>query len=300
MTGWLPVDKPAGVTSAQAVNRLKRLLSARKAGHAGTLDKPAAGVLAVAFGEATKTIPYVMDSRKSYTFRVKFGESTTTDDATGEIMESSPARPSDNDIKSALERFRGEILQVPPQYSAVKVGGRRAAAHAAAGDGKKLAARPLTVYRLELSSRESSDVAEFKMECGKGGYVRSVARDLGRSLGCLGHVLNLIRTAAGPFTLNECAEFPTEAEDHACSYLKERMSPLEAGLSGIPELACDVQAALRIQSGNPVRLDMSRHQKNACAWASCNGRAVAVGKTADGIFYPKRVINISLNESAPS
>ncbi len=292
MNGWLPIDKPAGITSTTAVNQLKRVLNAAKAGHAGTLDKPATGVLAVAFGEATKTVSYAMDSRKSYTFTVRFGASTTTDDATGTILETSISRPSDEEIKAAMSHFQGNIHQIPPQYSAVKIDGKRAAAHAAVGKAISLSARPLTVYKLELAGRSSPDRAMFDMECSKGGYVRSIARDLGQSLGCYGHVEELRRTAVGPFALEACAAFSTETDQQDYSALMQRLLPIEAGLSGKQELPCNRETAVKIQYGNSVRLSAASHSSaaDAMAWASCEGRAVAIGSVIDGIFHPKRII----------
>ena len=293
VTGWLAIDKPSGVTSAQVVNKVKWQLSARKAGHAGTLDKPATGVLAIALGEATKTIQYVMDSRKTYTFRVKFGESTTTDDATGEILETSSVRPTDNEINAALEEFRGEIFQVPPQYSAVKVEGKRAAAHAASGKVKALKPRPLKVYRLELNSRDSAEVAEFGMECGKGGYVRSIARDLGQFLGCHAHVLELRRTAAGPFQLKDCVNFPCGADINNCGDLNRFLAPLELGLTGLTEFKCSFQDSKTIRTGVPVQFAARNHKVTTHSWVSCNGNAVAIGEFVGGFFSPKRIIRDS-------
>ena len=183
--GWLAIDKPEGMTSADVVAAVKRSLRAGKVGHAGTLDRPATGVLALAFGEATKTIPHVMDSRKTYRFTVRFGQSTATDDATGEPVAESELRPSREDILGALHRFRGDIMQRPPDYSAVKIAGRRASSLAAAGEAAELASRPLRVHRLELVRTIDDSHAELELECGKGGYVRSIARDLGEVLGCL-------------------------------------------------------------------------------------------------------------------
>ncbi|MEO6299055.1 MAG: tRNA pseudouridine(55) synthase TruB, partial [Paracoccaceae bacterium] len=188
VSGWLVVDKPAGITSTSVVNKVKWAFGAQKAGHAGTLDPAATGVLAVALGEATKTVPYVTDALKCYRFVVTFGAATSTDDAEGEVVETSASRPSDAEILAALGGFRDEIQQVPPQFSAVKVDGARAYDLAREGEEMDLAARPLWVERLEMIGRPDADHVELEMICGKGGYVRSIARDLGRLLGCLGHV----------------------------------------------------------------------------------------------------------------
>ena len=207
--GWLILDKPAGPTSTAAVTLVRRALDARKAGHAGTLDPAATGLLAVALGEATKTVPHAGDGLKTYRFTVRWGAATTSDDAEGAVIATSEARPTPEAITAALPAFRGDILQVPPQVSAVKVEGARAYDLARAGEVMDLAARQLHVARLELVEVPGPDTAVLEMECGKGGYVRSIARDLGAALGCLGHVQSLRRLAAGPFALG--AAVPWEA-----------------------------------------------------------------------------------------
>ncbi|MGB5835726.1 MAG: tRNA pseudouridine(55) synthase TruB, partial [Albidovulum sp.] len=189
ISGWLVVDKPAGITSTSVVNKVRWAFDAKKAGHAGTLDPDATGVLAVALGEATKTVPYITDALKCYRFAVRLGQATKTDDAEGEVVDRSDLRPSDEQIVAGLAAFRGDIMQVPPQFSAVKVEGERAYALARAGEEMELAARELWVESLEMVSRPDADTVELEMVCGKGGYVRSVARDLGAALGCFGHVL---------------------------------------------------------------------------------------------------------------
>ena len=188
ISGWLVVDKPAGPTSTAIVNKVRWAFDARKAGHAGTLDPEATGVLAVALGEATKTVPYITDALKAYTFTVRFGQATNTDDAEGEVIAESDLRPSDDDIKEALAGFIGEIEQVPPQFSAVKIDGQRAYKLARDGEDIEIAARPLWVEELILTDRPDKDHAVLEMTCGKGGYVRAIARDLGKVLGCHGHV----------------------------------------------------------------------------------------------------------------
>ena len=199
VSGWVVVDKPAGLTSNAVVGKLRWAFGAKKAGHAGTLDPAATGVLAIALGEATKTVPYVTDALKAYEFTVRFGVATNTDDAEGEVIETSDNRPSDDEIRAELPAFEGDILQVPPAFSAVKIDGERAYARARAGEEVELAARPLWVESLEMTGRPDADHVTLRMVCGKGGYVRAVARDLGRALGCLGHVTTLRRTWSGPF-----------------------------------------------------------------------------------------------------
>lgn len=292
VSGWLVVDKPAGVTSTAVVNKVKWALSAQKAGHAGTLDPAATGVLAVALGEATKTVPYITDALKCYRFVVRLGAATTTDDAEGTVTETSALRPSDADIEAALAGFRGDILQVPPQFSAVKVEGERAYDLAREGEVMDLAARPLWVERLEMLARPDADHVELEMVCGKGGYVRSVARDLGRALGCLGHVLWLRRTWSGPFdaadgvSLEDIDRMAKTEELDAC------LKPLELGLADLPELPATPEGAARLRNGNPGMVLTSTAEYGEEAWASYQGRAVAVGVYKAGELHPTRVFNL--------
>ncbi|HSF92159.1 MAG TPA: tRNA pseudouridine(55) synthase TruB, partial [Paracoccaceae bacterium] len=193
ISGWLVVDKPLGLTSSAVVNKVKWAFDAQKGGHAGTLDPDATGVLAIALGEATKTVPYITDAEKAYRFTIRLGQATNTDDADGEVIANSDMRPSDADILAALPKFTGQIMQVPPQFSAVKVDGERAYKRARDGEEMDLAARPLFVESLELVERPDANHAVLEMVCGKGGYVRSIARDLGAELGCYAHVTQLRR-----------------------------------------------------------------------------------------------------------
>lgn len=283
--GWLILDKPAGVTSADAVARAKRTLDAEKAGHAGTLDPAATGLLALAFGEATKTVPFIADARKSYRFTVRWGTATTTDDAEGAPVATSDARPERAAIEAALPAFTGDILQIPPQVSAVKVDGERAYARARAGETLELAPRPLHVARLVLVDEPDADTATFEMTCGKGGYVRSIARDLGAALGCLGHVATLRRLATGPFDLAGAASW----DDLAAPDLAERLLPIEAALAGVPELACPPALAPRLLNGNPLPLPGARLAEGDTAWASRDGVPLAVGTWRGGALHPSRV-----------
>jgi tRNA pseudouridine55 synthase len=281
------LDKPAGVSSAAAVAKAKRALDARKAGHAGTLDPAATGLLAIALGEATKTVGFVADARKAYRFTVRWGAATATDDAEGAVIATAAARPDEAAIRAALPAFTGEIMQVPPRVSAVKVEGERAYARARAGEALELAARPLRVERLELVAVEGADTAVFEMVCGKGGYVRSIARDLGERLGCLGHVLALRRLWSGPFTLEQAVSWGAlEARDEA---LAERLLPVRAALGGLPEIACAAAAASRLRNGNPVALPDAELTEGATAWASLGEAPVAVGVWRGGALHPTRV-----------
>jgi len=290
ISGWLIVDKPAGVTSTAVVNKVKWALSAQKAGHAGTLDPDATGVLAVALGEATKTIPYITDALKCYQFRVVLGAATDTDDASGAVIATSGVRPTDDQIEAALGAFRGDIMQVPPQYSAVKVDGERAYDLAREGEAMDLAARVLWVERLVMLGRPDADHVDLEMVCGKGGYVRSIARDLGKALGCLGHVEWLRREWSGPFEAGQgvtLAEIDAEAKTDA---LDARLLPLELGLTDLPEFTATPEGAARLRNGNPGQV-IGHADWGTEAWASLNGQAVAVGHYRGGELHPSRVFN---------
>jgi tRNA pseudouridine55 synthase len=291
VSGWVVIDKPAGVTSTAVVNKVKWAFEAQKAGHAGTLDPAATGVLAVALGEATKTVPFITDALKCYRFRVAFGAATSTDDAEGAVLATSPARPAPAAIAAALAAFRGQILQVPPQVSAVKVDGARAYDLAREGESFDLAARPLWVERLELLGCPDADHADLEMVCGKGGYVRAIARDLGAALGCLGHVAWLRREWSGPFRA-DCG-LSLEALDLLARTpaLEAHLLPLELGLAGLPELPATAEGAARLAHGNPGEVLSSTARPGDAAWASHAGRAVAVGTYIGGALHPSRVFN---------
>lgn len=292
VNGWLVVDKPAGVGSTTVVNKVKWAFGAQKAGHAGTLDPAATGVLAVALGEATKTVPYITDALKCYHFRVTFGASTTTDDAEGEVLETRDTRPTDAEIQAALGAFRGEIAQVPPQFSAVKVNGERAYDLAREGEVMDLAARPLWVERLEVLARPDDDHVDLEMVCGKGGYVRSIARDLGRALGCLGHVAWLRREWSGPFCASEGVSLEDIDRLAKTPEIDALLKPLELGLADLPELPCTPEGAVRLRNGNPGMVLTSSAQYGDEAWASYQGRPVAVGIYKAGELHPSRVFNL--------
>ncbi len=286
--GWVIVDKPAGIGSTDVVGKVRWAFGAQKAGHAGTLDPAATGVLAVALGEATKTVPLIMDARKCYRFLVAFGVATGTDDAGGQVLARSEVRPTDGQILAALPAFRGLIQQVPPQVSAVKVDGARAYDLAREGVEMDLAPRPLLVERLEMTGRPDADHAGFEMVCGKGGYVRSIARDLGQALGCLGHVAWLRREWSGPFAaLGACSMEDIErlARTEAIDQL---LQPLEMGLSGLPELRATPEGAVRLRNGNPGQV-LGHIAYGDEAWASLDGQAVAVGRYMGGELHPSRV-----------
>lgn len=292
VNGWLVVDKPAGVGSTTVVNKVKWDFGAQKAGHAGTLDPAATGVLAVALGEATKTVPYITDALKCYRFRVVLGASTTTDDAEGQVLDTRDRRPTDAEIMAALDAFRGEITQVPPQYSAVKVDGERAYDLAREGEAMELAARPLWVERLEVLARPDADHVDLEMVCGKGGYVRSIARDLGRALGCLGHVQWLRREWSGPFCASEGVSLEDIDRLAKSPEIDALLKPLELGLADLPELPCTPEGAVRLRNGNPGMVLTASVQYGDEAWASYQGRPVAVGIYKAGELHPSRVFNL--------
>ncbi|UWQ49861.1 tRNA pseudouridine(55) synthase TruB [Leisingera caerulea] len=289
ISGWLVVDKPAGLTSTAVVNKVRWALDAKKAGHAGTLDPEATGVLAVALGEATKTVPYITDALKAYTFTVRLGQATNTDDAEGEVIAESDARPTDEQIKEALLPFLGEIMQVPPKFSAVKIDGQRAYKLARDGEDVEIAARPLWVEELIMLDRPDEDHVVLEMTCGKGGYVRSIARDLGAALGCHGHVKELRRIWSGPFDAEDGISLELIDELAKSPELDQYLRPLEEGLADLPELKCTPQGAVRLRNGNPGMVMAADVEYGDEAWASLEGKAVAVGIYKSGELHPSRV-----------
>jgi tRNA pseudouridine55 synthase len=290
VSGWLAVDKPVGPTSSDVVNRVRRAFSAQKAGHAGTLDPMASGLLAIAFGEATKTVPYFADAAKAYRFTVRFGVATDTDDAEGRVTGESPLRPGDAALAAALPRFLGVTMQAPPRYSAVKIAGQRAYALARADADVAPAPRPVRIDALTLIDRPDPDTAVLQMVCGKGTYVRALARDLGAMLGTPAHVTMLRRIWSGPFEATEAlplARIEALAGEDAAA-LDALLLPLETGLAGLPELRCGEAAADRLRHGNPAPVPAGADD-GATAWASQAGHAVAVGVHRAGVLHPTRV-----------
>ena len=289
ISGWVIVDKPAGITSTAVVNKVRWALEAKKAGHAGTLDPEATGVLAIALGEATKTVPFITDALKCYTFTVRFGQATNTDDAEGEVISTADQRPSDDDIKAVLGDFIGDIMQVPPQFSAVKVDGVRAYKKARDGEEMALAARPLWVEELLLVDRPDADTAVFEMTCGKGGYVRSIARDVGAKLGCFGHVLRLRREWSGPFDAGCAITLDRVDELARTPALDEHVRPLAMGLVDLDEVICPAQSVAKLRNGNAAHVIASGVEFDQEVWASFEGDPVAVGHYRAGEFHPTRV-----------
>lgn len=296
--GWLVLDKPVGMTSTHAVSLVKRAFAAKKAGHAGTLDPLASGVLPIALGEATKTVSFVMEGRKTYRFTVRWGAETDTDDAEGRVIARSDVRPSAADIRAVLPRFTGRLMQTPPRFSAVKVGGERAYDLAREGEEVNLDPRPVEVEQLELLSQPDPDHAEFTAQCGKGMYVRALARDLGRALGTFGHVAALRRTAVGPFdeeeavSLEQLRQAPSAAAGMAGAPL-QLLLPVEAALAQLPTLAVTRSDAGRLVRGQAVLL-RGRDAPVMAGWVAvrAQGCLIALAEVDRGELRPRRIFNL--------
>ena len=293
ISGWVIVDKPEGIGSTDIVSKVRWAFDAKKAGHAGTLDPDATGLLAVALGEATKTIPLVTDALKAYEFTLRFGAATTTDDASGATVATSDVRPGDDALAAALGGFTGDIEQVPPDVSAVKVGGARAYDLAREGEKLDLAPRPLYVESLELLARPDPDHAVLRLVCGKGGYVRAIARDLGRALGSAAHVTALRRVWSGPFDIEDAVSLDTIVSLARTPELDAHLSAVEDGLADIPAAQVSQLAAQRLAHGNPAEVLSTDADYGETAWASHLGRALAIGTYRAGHFYPSRVLNLA-------
>jgi tRNA pseudouridine55 synthase len=292
ISGWLVIDKPAGVTSTTVVNRVRRAFDAKKAGHAGTLDPDATGILPVAFGEATKTIPYLEPALKAYDFTMRFGAATDSDDASGAVIETRDARPTDDAIRAALPAFTGDIEQVPPRVSAVKLDGARAYDLAREGAAFELKSRPLYVDELTLTDRPDADHARLMFVCGSGGYVRSIARDLGDVLGCLGHVTSLRRSWVGPFDEDHAVTLETVEQATGTDALDALLRPVAMGLFDLPELKTTAEGAARMKNGQAGDVLPGGADYGDLAWASFNGQPVAVGRARGGTLQPERVFNL--------
>ena len=290
--GWVVLDKPLGLGSTQAVGRVRRLFGAQKAGHGGTLDPLASGVLPIALGEATKTVPFVMDGRKEYRFTLRFGEARSTEDAEGEVTATSPVRPTDEAIRAALVRFTGEIEQMPPAYSALKIGGQRAYDLARAGETVALTPRQVRIDRLELLVRPDADHADFVVGCGKGTYIRSLGRDLALALGTVGHLAALRRTVAGPFREEAAISLSKlEALGHIPPLLGA-LAPVETALDDIPALALTEAQADRLRQGQPVLLTRDVPPSGALLRAEAGSRLVALVRSDGVALKPVRVFNL--------
>jgi tRNA pseudouridine55 synthase len=311
ISGWLVLDKPVGMGSTEAVSKIKWLFQAEKAGHAGTLDPLASGMLPIALGEATKTVPYVQDGAKIYRFTVAWGQERSTDDLEGPVTKTSDRRPSRAEVEALLAKYTGVIMQTPPQFSAIKISGERAYDLAREGETVDIPAREVEIGRLDIVEHDA-DHTMFEVECGKGTYVRSLARDMGRDLDCFGHVSELRRVEVEPFTQEdfvtiaelEAARFgaPDEGGEDAANATDAIETPIDfdaidallvdtaAALDCLPQIAISDDAATKIRLGNPVIIrgrDAPVEAEEACATA--RGKLVAIGAIEQGMFKPKRV-----------
>jgi len=297
--GWIVIDKPPGLSSSAVVGRVKRLTGAAKVGHAGTLDPLATGVLPMALGEATKTVAYLMDGRKAYCFTVRWGEARDTDDAEGAVTAVSDTRPTTAEIEAVLGRFRGSIEQVPPAFSAIKVGGRRAYALARGDAAPALSARTVQIHDLTLKAMPDRDHAEFEAVSGKGAYMRSLARDLAVALGTVGHVSALRRTAVGPFHESQAISLDKlESLGHSAP-LSGHLLPVETVLDDIPALALTEREARKLSHGQAIpvlpvasRSPFKNIGQGDVVRAMVEGRLVALAKIKGGEIRPFRVINL--------
>jgi tRNA pseudouridine55 synthase len=296
VNGWLIFDKPQGMTSTQAVSRVKRLYQAAKAGHAGTLDPLATGVLPIAFGEATKTVPFVVDGSKEYRFTVRFGAETETDDAEGKVSGRSERRPSRAEIEAVLPNFTGEIEQIPPRYSALKVEGARAYDLARDEEDFELEPRRVSIARLTLLDHPDQDRCMLEARCGKGTYVRALARDLGRALGSLGHVEELRRTQVGSFSDERAvplARLEALAESSGHEALAALLEPVETALRDVPALALSGADADRLRRGQAVLLrGRDAPIIEGTVYATSRGTLVALGEVSKGELKPRRIFNL--------
>ena len=299
INGWVILDKPADMTSTSAVGTVRRIFNARKAGHAGTLDPLATGVLPIALGEATKTLPFVVDTQKHYQFTLRWGIATNTDDREGNPIKESEVRPGETDIRNVLSQFIGDVMQVPPVYSAIKIGGQRAYDLARNGEDVELEARSIYIDALELIAIQDADHAIFSVVSGKGAYMRGLARDLARALGTVGHIAALRRTAVGPFheidtiSLDELESF---GQSPAAS---GGLRPVETPLDDIPALALTEQEAARLRNGQVVPLirktDLERisaFKDGETVLATATGKPVALTRYSAGEVRPVRVLHI--------
>ncbi|WP_320200326.1 tRNA pseudouridine(55) synthase TruB [Agrobacterium sp. rho-13.3] len=297
ISGWLILDKPFDFGSTEAVSKIKWLFNAQKAGHAGTLDPLASGMLPIALGDATKTVPYVMDGRKVYEFTVTWGEERTTDDMEGEVLNTSTDRPDEQAIRDLLPNYTGTIQQIPPQFSAIKIAGERAYDLARSGEVVEIPAREVEIHRITLLACPDANTAHFEVECGKGTYVRALARDLGQDLGCYGFISQLRRSMVAPFSEGAMVPLEKLVEFEAIEDRDERLAALDAylidtseALSSLPHLAINDDQAQRLKMGNAILLrGRDAPTQESEAYATARGKLIAIGEIGEGEFRPKRV-----------
>ncbi len=298
LDGWLVIDKPSGLTSTDVVNRVRRGFDAQKAGHGGTLDPLATGVLPVAFGAATKTVPYVMEGTKLYRFTLRLGETRDTDDADGQVTATSAHRPTNAEIEAALPRFQGDIMQVPPVFSAIKIEGERAYDMAREGRPPVLEPRPARVDRFALVERPEADTAVFEVQSGKGVYMRSLARDLALACGTLGHVAALRRLRVGPFTEAQAIALDkVTGPDHTAPASPDLLLPVATALADIPALALTDAEASDLKHGQAIslvalmgRIPVSADPGGGLARAMAGGRVLGLCRLQGGWLKPERML----------
>jgi tRNA pseudouridine55 synthase len=294
--GWLVLDKPINMTSTQAVGIIRRVFNAQKAGHSGTLDPLATGILPIALGEATKTVSFAVDGEKAYRFTVRWGAETDTDDTEGTVTKTSDLRPDRASIEALLPQFHGEIMQVPPAYSAIKVDGARAYDLARDGEIVVLEARPVFIDSLQLVDMPDEATSVFEARCGKGTYVRALARDMGRLLGCHGHVIALRRTRVGPFEEEAAVtmdDLMAAADSGDPDQLSQLLQPVEAALAELPELLVSQSDAASLARGQTVLIrGRDAPILSGPAYATSKGRLIALGELAKGALHPTRVFNL--------
>jgi tRNA pseudouridine55 synthase len=294
--GWLVLDKPINMTSTQAVGAVRRAFNAQKAGHSGTLDPLATGILPIALGEATKTVSFAVDGQKAYRFTVRWGAEPETDDTEGAVSKNSDKRPARAEIEALLPRFHGEIMQVPPAYSAIKVDGARAYDLARDGETVVLEPRPVVIESLKLVDMPDDATSVFEARCGKGTYVRAIARDLGRLLGCYGHVIALRRTEVGPFDEARAISMDAllaAAESDDPEAISKLLLPVEAALADLPELLVSQSDAATLARGQTVLIrGRDAPILTGPAYATSKGRLIALGELAKGALHPTRVFNL--------
>jgi tRNA pseudouridine55 synthase len=295
--GWVALDKPYGMTSTQAVAKVRWLFNAEKAGHGGTLDPLATGLLPIALGEATKTVQWAMDGRKVYRFTAVWGQERNTGDLEGEVSAESTSRPSQHDIESILTNFEGEIQQIPPAFSAIKISGERAYDLARAGAAVEMVARTVTIEKLGLVDIPDADHATFEITCGKGTYIRALARDMGWTLGCLAHVSMLRRIGVGPLT--EAQMIPLEMLEElrhkapGDNAMNGVLRPIETMLDGIPALAVDERQAQRLKQGQTVLLRGANAPIAADAvLVTWDSKPLGIFSIEQGSLTPKRLFNL--------
>jgi tRNA pseudouridine55 synthase len=296
--GWVVLDKPLGLSSSQAVGAVRRITGAAKAGHGGTLDPLGTGILPVAFGAATKTVPYIMDSTKIYRFTIRFGEARDTDDADGQVTAASPNRPTDDELRAHLPAFTGDIMQIPPAYSAVKIAGERAYDMAREGRAPALEPRPARVDRFELIERPDADTAVFEVQSGKGVYMRSLARDLAAACGARGHIAALRRKRVGPFT--EAQAIPLDklrASDDTPPASPDLLLPVVTALADIPALALTDTEAAGLRHGQAInlvtlmgRIPGAANPNGGLVRAMAGGRVIGLARLEDGWMKPERLL----------